>query len=151
MKLFWVFFLVQICANSSRPARWDSKLGFQRDPRPFLLPISSLYSGGGPVGCLDVVILRSYPLQVRSGVASVPPPPKKIPSDTLRRCAPFQQWMERKPDGGVVFRSVRAEEREERRYNVGKQKAMEALFTKIQSEFEREDKGRREHLQSCIR
>lgn len=51
--------------------------------------------------------------------------------------------MERKPDGGVVFRSARAEEREERRYNAGKQKTMEALFTRIQSEFEREDKGRR--------
>lgn len=72
---------------------------------------------------------------------------KEIPS----RCAPFQQWMERKPDGGVVFRSVRAEEREERRYNVGKQKAMEALFTKIQSEFEKEEKGRRELLRQVLR
>ncbi|XP_075892594.1 breast cancer type 2 susceptibility protein [Nelusetta ayraudi] len=104
--------MLKICANSSRPARWDSRLGFQRDPRPFLLPISSLYGSGGPVGCVDVVVLRSYPLQ----------------------------WMERKPDGGVVFRSVRAEEREERRYNMGKQKAMEAMFSKIQSEFEKEDK-----------
>lgn len=59
--------------------------------------------------------------------------------------------MERKPDGGVVFRSVRAEEREERRYNMGKQKAMEALFSKIQSEFEKEDKGRRERLRQVSR
>lgn len=59
--------------------------------------------------------------------------------------------MERKPDGGVVFRSVRAEEREERRYNMGKQKAMEAMFSKIQSEFEKEDKGRRERLHQVSR
>lgn len=52
------------------------------------------------------------------------------------------QWMERKPDGGVVFRSVRAEEREERRYNINKQKAMEVLYAKIQSEFEKEERGR---------
>ncbi|XP_054456800.1 breast cancer type 2 susceptibility protein isoform X2 [Anoplopoma fimbria] len=105
--------MLKICANSSRPTRWDAKLGFHKDPRPFLLPVSCLYSGGGPVGCVDIVVLRSYPIQ----------------------------WMERKPDGGVVFRSVRAEEREARRYNGHKQKAMEILFGKIQEEFEKEDKG----------
>ncbi|XP_037534210.1 breast cancer type 2 susceptibility protein [Nematolebias whitei] len=105
--------MLKICANSSRRARWDAKLGFHRDPRPFLLPLSSLYSSGGPVGCVDVVILRSYPIQ----------------------------WMERKADRGVVFRSSRAEEKELRRYNNHKQTAMEALFAKIQAEFEKEEKG----------
>ncbi|XP_074496387.1 breast cancer type 2 susceptibility protein isoform X2 [Sebastes fasciatus] len=105
--------MLKICANSSRPARWDAKLGFHKDPRPFLLPVSCLYSSGGPVGCVNIIILRSYPIQ----------------------------WMERKPDGGVVFRSVRAEEKEARRYNSHKQKAMEILFAKIQAEFEKEDKG----------
>ncbi|KAM6987406.1 breast cancer type 2 susceptibility protein [Tautogolabrus adspersus] len=106
--------MLKICANSSRPTRWDIKLGFHRDPRPFLLPVSSLYSNGGPVGCADIIILRSYPIQ----------------------------WMERKSDGGVVFRSVRAEEKEARRYNSNKQKAMEILFAKIQAEFEKEEKGK---------
>ncbi|XP_039637149.1 breast cancer type 2 susceptibility protein isoform X2 [Perca fluviatilis] len=105
--------MLKICANSSRPTRWDAKLGFHRDPRPFLLPVSCLYSSGGPVGCVDIIILRSYPIQ----------------------------WMERKPDGGVVFRSVRAEEKEARRYNSIKQKAMEILYAKIQAEFEKEDKS----------
>ncbi|KAM7399055.1 hypothetical protein PAMP_018348 [Pampus punctatissimus] len=105
--------MLKICANSSRPARWDTKLGFYRDPRPFLLPLSCLYSNGGPVGCVDMIILRSYPIQ----------------------------WMERKPDGGVVFRPVRAEEKEARRYNSHKQKAMETVFAKIQAEFEKEEKG----------
>ncbi|XP_060902997.1 breast cancer type 2 susceptibility protein [Labrus mixtus] len=106
--------MLKICANSSRPTRWDTKLGFHRDPRPFLLPVSSLYSNGGPVGCADIIILRSYPIQ----------------------------WMERKSEGGVVFRSVRAEEKEARRYNGNKQKAMEILFAKIQAEFEKEEKGK---------
>ena len=54
--------------------------------------------------------------------------------------------MERKPDGGVVFRSVRAEEKEARRYDSHKQKAMEILFAKIQAEFEKEEKGRNRGL-----
>ncbi|XP_030600423.1 breast cancer type 2 susceptibility protein [Archocentrus centrarchus] len=105
--------MLKICANSCRPARWDAKLGFHKDPRPFLLPVSCLYSTGGPVGCVDIVVLRSYPIQ----------------------------WMERKPDGGVVFRSSRAEEKEARRYSSQKQKAMEILFAKIQAEFENEERG----------
>ncbi|XP_019943896.2 breast cancer type 2 susceptibility protein [Paralichthys olivaceus] len=105
--------MLKIGANSTRPARWDTKLGFHRDPRPFLLPVSSLYSNGGPVGCVDITILRSYPIQ----------------------------WMERKPDAGVVFRSVRAEEKEARRHSSQKQKSMEILFAKIQTEFEKEQRG----------
>ncbi|XP_069017435.1 breast cancer type 2 susceptibility protein [Embiotoca jacksoni] len=104
--------MLKICANSSRPARWDVKLGFHKDPRPFLLPVSCLYCNGGPVGCVDIVILRSYPIQ----------------------------WMERKADGGAVFRSARAEEKEARRYNSHKEKAMEILFAKVQAEFEKEEK-----------
>ncbi|XP_077396969.1 breast cancer type 2 susceptibility protein isoform X2 [Festucalex cinctus] len=110
--------MLKIFANSCRPARWDAKLGFYRDPRPFLLPLSSLYSNGGPVGCVDVVVLRSYPVQ----------------------------WMERKSDGGVVFRSARAEEKEEARYNSHRQKAMEALYAKIQEEFEQEVKDSKRQL-----
>ncbi|KAL6115874.1 brca2 [Pungitius sinensis] len=105
--------MLKICANSSRPVRWDAKLGFHKDPRPFLLPLSCLYSSGGQVGCVDMIVLRSYPIQ----------------------------WMERKPEGGIVFRSVRAEEKEARRFNGLKQKTMEILFAKIQDEFEKEDKG----------
>uniref|UniRef100_A0A3Q4IA78 BRCA2 DNA repair associated n=1 Tax=Neolamprologus brichardi TaxID=32507 RepID=A0A3Q4IA78_NEOBR len=114
--------MLKICANSCRPARWDAKLGFHKDPRPFLLPISCLYSNGGPVGSVDIVVLRSYPMQ----------------------------WMERKPDGSVVFRSSRAEEKEARRYNSHKQKAMEILFAKIQSEFENEEKGKDQRRRKTI-
>lgn len=50
--------------------------------------------------------------------------------------------MERKSDGGVVFRSVRAEEKEARQHSNRKQRAMEFLFAKIQAEFEKEGEGR---------
>lgn len=59
----------------------------------------------------------------------------------LYTCHMFQ-WMERKADGGVVFRSARAEEKEERRFSSHKQKAMEILFAKIQTEYENEEKGK---------
>lgn len=42
-----------------------------------------------------------------------------------------------------MFRSVRAEEKEARRYNIHKEKAMEILFDKIQVEFEKEERGKK--------
>ncbi|KAF3693199.1 Breast cancer type 2 susceptibility protein Fanconi anemia group D1 protein [Channa argus] len=114
--------MLKVCANSTRPARWDTKLGFYKDPRPFLLPVACLYGNGGPVGCVDIIVLRSYPIQ----------------------------WMERKPDGGVVFRSDRAEEKEMRRYNSQKQKAMEILFAKIQAEFEQEKCTKPQHRRRTL-
>ncbi|KAK6295574.1 hypothetical protein J4Q44_G00332870 [Coregonus suidteri] len=116
--------MLKIGANGTRAARWDTRLGFYRDPRPFLLPLSSLYSNGGPVGCVDIVVLRSYPTQ----------------------------WMAKKPDGGFVFRSGRAEEREAQRHGDTKHRAMEILFAKIQAQFEKEEdvcgktRGRRRTL-----
>ncbi|XP_057695654.1 breast cancer type 2 susceptibility protein isoform X2 [Corythoichthys intestinalis] len=110
--------VLKIFANGSRPARWDAKLGFYKDPRPFPLPLSSLYGNGGHVGCVDIVLLRTYPLQ----------------------------WMEKTSDGGVLFRSARAEEREAVRYNGQKQKAMEALYAKIQAEVEQEDNENKPQL-----
>ncbi|KAJ8368506.1 hypothetical protein SKAU_G00085340 [Synaphobranchus kaupii] len=102
--------MLKISANSTRPARWDAKLGFHCDPRPFRLPLSSLYSNGGLVGSVDIVVLRSYPTQ----------------------------WMEKKPGGAFVFRNKRPEEREARRHSDSRHKAMEVLFAKIQAQFEKE-------------
>ncbi|KAK6485870.1 breast cancer type 2 susceptibility protein-like [Huso huso] len=106
--------MLKISANSTRPARWYAKLGFHRDPRPFRLPLSSLYSDGGTVGCVDVIILRSYPIQ----------------------------WMEKKSNGVYLFRNDRAEEREAQRQAESQQNKMEALFTKLQAEFENEHEAK---------
>ncbi|KPP59928.1 breast cancer type 2 susceptibility protein-like, partial [Scleropages formosus] len=105
--------MLKVMANSTRPARWDAKLGFHCDPRPFRLPLSSLYSNGGLVGCVDIVVLRSYPVQ----------------------------WMEKLPNGAFVFRNGRAEDREARRHSDTKQKHMEALFNKVQAQFEKDQEG----------
>ncbi|NXL45499.1 BRCA2 protein, partial [Podilymbus podiceps] len=103
--------MLKISANSTRCARWHAKLGFHRDPRPFPLPLSSLYSEGGAVGCIDVVIQRTYPIQ----------------------------WMEKTSAGSYVFRNSRAEEREAAKHAEDQQKKLEALFAKIQAEYEKRE------------
>ncbi|NXG55740.1 BRCA2 protein, partial [Hemiprocne comata] len=103
--------MLKISANSTRCARWNAKLGFHRDPRPFPLPLSSLYSEGGAVGCIDVVIQRTYPIQ----------------------------WMEKTSAGSYVFRNSRAEEREAAKHAEDQQKKLEALFAKIQAEYEKHE------------
>ncbi|NWS90547.1 BRCA2 protein, partial [Toxostoma redivivum] len=103
--------MLKISANSTRRVRWHTKLGFHRDPRPFPLPLSSLYSEGGAVGCIDVVIQRTYPVQ----------------------------WMEKTSAGSYVFRNSRAEEREAAKHAENQQKKLEALFAKIQAEYEKHE------------
>ncbi|NXC62983.1 BRCA2 protein, partial [Aleadryas rufinucha] len=103
--------MLKISANSTRRARWHAKLGFHRDPRPFPLPLSSLYSEGGAVGCIDVVIQRTYPIQ----------------------------WMEKTSAGSYIFRNSRAEEREAAKHAEDQQKKLEALFAKIQAEYEKHE------------
>ncbi|NXA78465.1 BRCA2 protein, partial [Thryothorus ludovicianus] len=103
--------MLKISANSTRRVRWHTKLGFHRDPRPFPLPLASLYSEGGAVGCIDVLIQRTYPIQ----------------------------WMEKTSAGSYIFRNSRAEEREAAKHAEDQQKKLEALFAKIQAEYEKHE------------
>uniref|UniRef100_A0A4W2FXG0 BRCA2 DNA repair associated n=1 Tax=Bos indicus x Bos taurus TaxID=30522 RepID=A0A4W2FXG0_BOBOX len=107
--------MLKISANSTRPACWYAKLGFSPDPRPLPLPLSSLFSDGGNVGCVDIIIQRAYPIQ----------------------------WMEKTSTGLYIFRNEREEEKEATKYAEAQQKKLEALFTKIQAEFE-------DHEEQCI-
>ncbi|KAF5916381.1 hypothetical protein HPG69_017615 [Diceros bicornis minor] len=105
--------MLKISANSTRPACWYAKLGFCPNPRPFSLPLSSLFSDGGNVGCVDVIIQRAYPIQ----------------------------WMEKTSCGLYIFRNEREEEKEATKYAEAQQKKLEALFTKIQAEFEEHEEN----------
>uniref|UniRef100_A0A8C2F3Y6 BRCA2 DNA repair associated n=1 Tax=Cyprinus carpio TaxID=7962 RepID=A0A8C2F3Y6_CYPCA len=107
--------MLKISANSTRRARWDTKLGYHRDPRPISLPLSSLFTAGGVVGCVNIVVLRSYPTQ----------------------------WMEKKPNGVFIFRNDRAEDREARKHSISKHKSMDLLISKIQTQFEKEMEGKK--------
>ncbi|XP_026137610.1 breast cancer type 2 susceptibility protein homolog isoform X1 [Carassius auratus] len=106
--------MLKISANSTRRARWDTKLGYHRDPRPISLPLSSLFTAGGVVSCVNIVVLRTYPTQ----------------------------WMEKKPNGVFIFRNDRAEDREARKHSNSKQKSMDLLISKIQTQFEKEMEGK---------
>uniref|UniRef100_A0A8C5R1C1 Tower domain-containing protein n=1 Tax=Leptobrachium leishanense TaxID=445787 RepID=A0A8C5R1C1_9ANUR len=103
--------MLKLSANSTRPAAWFAKLGYFQDPRPFCLPLSSLYSEGGVVGCVDVLIQRIYPIQ----------------------------YMEKMVSGLYVFRNERAEEKEAEKHSAKQQKSLEILFAKIQAEFEQQE------------
>uniref|UniRef100_A0A8D0DQU1 BRCA2 DNA repair associated n=1 Tax=Salvator merianae TaxID=96440 RepID=A0A8D0DQU1_SALMN len=113
--------MLKISANSTRRARWYARLGYHSDPRPFTLPLSSLFSDGGTVSCIDVVIQRVYPMQ----------------------------WME-KVTGSFVFRNCRAEERQAAKHAENRQKTLETLLAKIQAEFEKTEDDSRRVLQSRI-
>ncbi|XP_072899953.1 breast cancer type 2 susceptibility protein [Hemitrygon akajei] len=113
--------MLKISANSTRPARWYAKLGFHCDPRPFPLPLSSLFCEGGMVGCVDVIVLRIYPIQ----------------------------WMEKSSNGTYVFRNERAEEREAQMHYEIQERKLEVLYTKIEAELQDQNrvnkKEKREH------
>ncbi|KAF9909039.1 Breast cancer 2, early onset [Linnemannia zychae] len=49
-------------ANSTRLAKWDTKLGFQRSPLVWTRRLRSVVPDGGLVPGLDVVVLRKYPV-----------------------------------------------------------------------------------------
>ncbi|KAJ3051209.1 Breast cancer 2, early onset [Rhizophlyctis rosea] len=52
---------LRLVANGTRRARWDAKLGYQRE-RHFGLGIPQLAPGGGAVPYVDVVVTRRYPV-----------------------------------------------------------------------------------------
>lgn len=53
---------LKIAGNSTRRARWDTKLGFYKHPWPFLLHLDSLKENGGLVSRLGIHVLRVYPI-----------------------------------------------------------------------------------------
>ncbi|KAJ3041655.1 Breast cancer 2, early onset [Rhizophlyctis rosea] len=52
---------LKLIANGTRRARWDAKLGYQREAR-FGLGIRQLKPGGGAVPYVDVIVMRKYPI-----------------------------------------------------------------------------------------
>ena len=56
--------MLRLHANSTRRARWDVKLGFHSHAHAFSLPLASLFGDGGFTGCVDIIVLRQYPVQV---------------------------------------------------------------------------------------
>lgn len=53
---------IMLQANSTRLARWDTKLGFQRSPILWTTQLRSISPDGGLVPGLEIVVLRKYPV-----------------------------------------------------------------------------------------
>ena len=52
----------QIHANATRLARWDAKLGFSKATRCMQISLPSVIPSGGTLPCIELLILRKYPL-----------------------------------------------------------------------------------------
>ncbi|XP_057313973.1 breast cancer type 2 susceptibility protein-like isoform X2 [Hydractinia symbiolongicarpus] len=99
--------MLQLYTNSTRRASWEAKLGYQFPKIAFCVPLKSLYAQGGAAGCVNIKILRKYPMQ----------------------------WME-KIEGRCIFRNKHMEELEQKKYLEKKQQKMEDVYNKIQQTLE---------------
>ena len=101
---------LKLSANSTRRARWFAKLGYQVQPRPFPVPLMSVFPEGGLVGCTDVVIARVYPMA----------------------------YLEKKEGQRNVLRSERMEQKIGALYEAERQKKIDSICSRVQKEFEEE-------------
>ena len=99
---------LKLSANSTRRARWYAKLGYQPSPRPFPIPLMSVFPDGGLVGCTDVVIARVYPLV----------------------------YLEKREGEKNVLRSERLELKIAALHETERQKKIDAICSRVQKEFE---------------
>ncbi|XP_063432274.1 breast cancer type 2 susceptibility protein homolog isoform X2 [Mytilus trossulus] len=107
--------MLKISTNSTRPASWDSILGFQTDHTPLCVPLTSIQGEGGLIGCVDVVVVRKYPTM----------------------------YMEKLQAGGCIFRSYAAEEKYKQSFQQLQQEKMEKLYQQLESRFEKDNKEER--------
>ncbi|XP_014779964.1 breast cancer type 2 susceptibility protein [Octopus bimaculoides] len=98
---------LKVNGNCCRPAKWNSRLGYQRDPRPFAIPISHINQNGGLIGSVDVVIARIYPIR----------------------------YMEKVSGSRAVFRSSHNERKAEEQYKRIQQETLERVYNKVQQNY----------------
>ena len=98
----------RISANSTRRARWFTKLGYQPMPHSFPIPLMSIFPDGGLVGCTDVIIVRVYPMA----------------------------YLEKREGEKNVLRSERLERKIAALHQAEGQKKIDSICSKVQKEFE---------------
>lgn len=94
-------------ANGTRLARWDKKLGFQKECVVRTTRLRNIVADGGLVPALDVVVLRKYPVM----------------------------YMESLEDGTKIRRTAREEERAAEEYREGVQKQYQDIVAEVQATF----------------
>ena len=100
---------LRLHGNSTRRARWFSRLGYQRLPHPFPVPLTSVFPDGGLVGRVDVVVVRVYPLVCMEKV-----------------------------EGRSIFRKERVEARLRASHEAARQREIEKICARVQKSFEEE-------------
>lgn len=100
---------LKLCSNSTRRARWYAKLGFQANPGPINMPLSSILSSGGLVSCVTAYVARVYPLV----------------------------FMEKTAERTVV-RSQRAEAKEVAKCERRREQLADKVYSQVQAELQQE-------------
>ncbi|KAJ3300138.1 Breast cancer 2, early onset [Borealophlyctis nickersoniae] len=78
---------LRLCANGTRRAKWDAKLGYQRKPC-FGLGIKQLVPNGGMVPYVDVIFVRRYPMQYMEKLADG----TKVTRNEKEEAAAAKEW-----------------------------------------------------------
>ncbi|KAE8748304.1 hypothetical protein FOCC_FOCC004940 [Frankliniella occidentalis] len=100
---------LKLCSNSTRRARWYTKLGFQDNPGPIKIDLDSILSSGGVVSCFSAYVARVYPIV----------------------------YME-KTEERTVVRSQRAESKEMTKSEKKRQQLAEVVYSQVQNELQLE-------------
>ncbi|KAG0197828.1 Breast cancer 2, early onset [Mortierella sp. GBA30] len=90
-------------ANLTRLARWDKKLGFQREPMVWTTRLRNIMPQGGLVPALDVIVLRRYPVM----------------------------YLETLEDGTKIRRTAREEDRAAEAHRDAMQKRYQEMVTQV--------------------
>ena len=111
--------MLKLPPNSTRRAKWDTKLGFYHQSPTMAMPFSSLLNNGGLVSEIQIEIVRQYPLVYKKSDAS-----KNSSGSNFR----------------PVFVNEKVFEKQLQRKKIDKNKIAEEIYMEVQREFETNDK-----------
>ncbi|XP_063241128.1 uncharacterized protein LOC134541540 [Bacillus rossius redtenbacheri] len=107
---------LKLHTNSTRRARWHTKLGYHSCPGPLPVSLSSVLPQGGLVSCVTVVVARVYP----------------------------PVYVQRVTDGKSVVRNERTEERAAVQFEKSRQETVERVLSQVQAQLRQESEGKSE-------
>ncbi|XP_008558720.1 uncharacterized protein LOC103579169 [Microplitis demolitor] len=114
---------LKIHTNSTRRARWDTKLGYYRTCGPLPVTLSSVKSNGGAIGKLIVAVARVYPILYREKTA----------------------------DGQSIVRNAKCEEKAAIAYETECQKRIDAICSTARSFSESQTSTSKYELETRVR
>lgn len=111
---------LKIHANSTRRAKWDTRLGVYKVPLNFVISSNDVLEGGGLIASLEIIILRVYPIMF---------------VDKTQRDA---QGAVKGDRASTVLRSERVERRRALESDSNRFENFQALFSQVQREVQAE-------------